>query len=64
MSKIVGRWVVYELKNGEFLYLSKLFKTKREAEDARSKLTKSQAGRRGRKASGTGPGVGFIKQSG
>jgi hypothetical protein len=33
-----GRWVVYERRNGEFIFLSRLFTTKARAEKERDKL--------------------------
>jgi len=38
MAKPVGRWVVYERKGGEFVYLSKPLRTRKEAEALRQKL--------------------------
>ena len=61
MSKTAGRWVVYELKNGQFVYLSKFFKSKKEAENERTKLAKSQIRRRGPKRYGPAPGIGLVK---
>jgi hypothetical protein len=40
MKKRVGRWVVYERQNGEFIHLSKPFKTKAQAEKERAKFDK------------------------
>jgi hypothetical protein len=33
-----GRWVVYERRNGEFIFLSRLFTTRAQAETERDKL--------------------------
>jgi uncharacterized protein YegP (UPF0339 family) len=33
-----GRWVVYERRNGEFIFLSRLFTTRAQAEKEREKL--------------------------
>jgi hypothetical protein len=33
-----GRWVVYERRNGEFIFLSRLFTTRAQAEKERDKL--------------------------
>jgi hypothetical protein len=33
-----GRWVVYERRNGEFVFLSRLFATRAQAEKEREKL--------------------------
>jgi hypothetical protein len=38
MPKPSGCWVVYEKRGVEFVYLSKLFKTKGEAENERQRL--------------------------
>jgi hypothetical protein len=54
MGKIRGRWVLYEYKDGEFIHVSKLLKTKKEAEQQRSKLLAL-----GHKANSLG--VGFIR---
>jgi len=53
MSKIVGRWIVYEYRDGEFVHLSKPLPTKEQAERERAKLV-SAAGKR------NSMGVGFI----
>jgi hypothetical protein len=55
MGKMVGRWLLYEHKDGEFVLLSKPLKTKKEAEEKREKLR----ARSGRKHSEIG--VGFIR---
>jgi hypothetical protein len=34
-----GRWVVYEHRKGEFIFLSRLFATRAQAEKKREKLT-------------------------
>jgi hypothetical protein len=34
-----GHWVVYERRNGEFIFLSRLFTTRAQAEKEREKLT-------------------------
>lgn len=38
MTKTTGRWVVYERRGAEFAYVSKKFKTRREAENKRQRL--------------------------
>jgi len=53
MGKIVGRWIVYEYRDGEFVHLSKPLPTKEQAERERAKLV-SAAGKR------NSMGVGFI----
>ena len=37
-NRIKGRWVVYERRNGEFIFLSRLFTTRAQAEKGRDKL--------------------------
>jgi hypothetical protein len=53
MAKTVGRWVVYERQDGEFVYLSKPLKTKAQAESERLKLAT--------KYPRAAIGVGFIR---
>jgi hypothetical protein len=55
MAKTVGRWVVYERQDGEFVYLSKPLKTKAQAESERLKLAT--------KYPRAAIGVGFIRTS-
>ena len=55
MAKTVGRWVVYERQDGEFVYLSKPLKTKAQAESARLKLAA--------KYPRAAIGIGFIRTS-
>jgi len=38
VAKKSGRWVVYERREGEFVFLSKLLKTRKEAEKERLRL--------------------------
>ena len=38
IAKKSGRWVVYERREGEFVFLSKLLKTRKEAEKERLRL--------------------------
>jgi hypothetical protein len=40
MPKTTSGWVVYERQNGEFIRLSKPFKTKEQAEKERAKFAK------------------------
>jgi len=54
MGKIVGRWIVYEYRDGEFIHLSKPLHTKAQAEKERAKLASAA-----RKSSSMG--VGFIQ---
>jgi hypothetical protein len=49
-----GRWVVYERREGEFAFLSKPFKTKKEAEKERLRLTERPEYRR------SSIGIGFV----
>jgi hypothetical protein len=37
-KRTMGRWVVYEYRNGEFIRLSRLFTTRAQAEKERDKL--------------------------
>ena len=37
-KRIKGRWVVYERRNGEFIFLSRPFTTRAQAEKERDKL--------------------------
>jgi hypothetical protein len=37
-KRMKGRWVVYERRNGEFIFLSRLFTTRAQAEMERDKL--------------------------
>jgi hypothetical protein len=55
MTKTVGRWVLYEHKDGEFIFLSKPVKTKEEAEQERLKLKPCFGQKRSE------IGVGFIR---
>jgi hypothetical protein len=55
MTKTVGRWLVYERKNGEFVFLSKPLKTKEEADKERLKLKARPGENR------SAIGVGFIR---
>lgn len=54
MLKTSGRWVVYERRDGEFVHLSKKFRTRREAEDERLRLQQAMNSRR------KALGVGFV----
>jgi hypothetical protein len=53
MPKIRSGWVVYERQNGEFVHLSKPFKTRPQAEKERAKFDK--------KYPRAGIGVGFVR---
>jgi hypothetical protein len=53
MPKSKSGWVVYERQNGEFVHLSKPFKTKEEAEREREKFDK--------KYPRAAIGVGFVR---
>ena len=55
MGKTVGRWVLYEHKDGEFILLSKPLKTKKEAEEERENL-KARSGMKHPEI-----GVGFMR---
>ena len=37
-KRMTGRWVVYERRNGEFIFPSRLFTTRAQAEKERDKL--------------------------
>ena len=37
-KRTTGRWVVYERRDGEFIFLSRLFATRAQAEKERDKL--------------------------
>jgi hypothetical protein len=54
-KKKTGRWVVYERREGEFVFLSKLLKTKKEAEKERLRLKDRLEHRR------SAIGVGFVQ---
>jgi hypothetical protein len=54
-KKKTGRWVVYERREGEFVFLSKLLKTKKEAEKERLRLKDRLEHRR------FAIGVGFVQ---
>jgi len=49
-----GRWVVYERRNGEFIFLSRLLATRAQAEKERNKLKASFKSKR------VSLGVGFV----
>jgi hypothetical protein len=55
MAKSSGRWVVYEKRGVEFVYLSRPFKTRLAAEAERSRLQQQSKSRR------KPLGVGFIR---
>jgi hypothetical protein len=42
MSKIIKRWLLFEYVNGEFAPLSKPFKTKQLAEEARAEYSERE----------------------
>ena len=44
-KRMKGRWVVYERRNGEFVFLSRLFATRAEADEERQKLTRTLYGK-------------------
>jgi hypothetical protein len=50
-----GRWVVYERREGEFVFLSKLLKTRKEAEKERLRLKDRLEHKR------SAIGVGFVQ---
>jgi hypothetical protein len=54
MANTTG-WVVYERRDGEFIFLSKSFKTKKRAEQERTKLSAHPAYER------ASIGVGFVR---
>ncbi len=54
MSNTRGRWVVYERRDGEFVHVSKGFKTRTKAEKERERLQQSL------KAKRNSLGVGFL----
>jgi len=54
-KKKTGRWVVYERREGEFVFLSKLLKTRKAAEKERLKLKERLGHRR------SAIGVGFVQ---
>jgi hypothetical protein len=54
-KKKAGRWVVYERREGEFVFLSKLLKTRKEAEKERLRLKDRLEHRR------FAIGVGFVQ---
>jgi len=53
-AKRTKRWVVYERRNGEFVFLSRLFTTRAQAEKERDKLKTSFKSRL------ASLGVGFV----
>ncbi len=53
-AKRTKRWVVYECRNGEFVFLSRLFTTRAQAEKERDKLKTSFKSRL------ASLGVGFV----
>jgi hypothetical protein len=53
-KRMKGRWVVYERRDGEFIFLSRLFATRAQAEKERDKLKTSFKSRR------VSLGVGFV----
>jgi hypothetical protein len=55
MTKISGRWVVYEKRGVEYVHVSEPFKTKQEAEKERERL------QQGLKSVRKTLGVGFIR---
>ena len=55
VAKKSGRWVVYERREGEFVFLSKLLKTRKEAEKERLRLKERLQGKR------SAIGVGFVQ---
>ena len=54
VKRTKGRWVVYERRNGEFIFLSRLFATRAQAEKERDKLKASFKSKR------VSLGVGFV----
>ncbi len=54
MTKTRGRWVVYERRDGEFVHVSKGFKTKAKAEQERDRLQQLSNSKR------NALGVGFV----
>lgn len=57
-AKKSGRWVVYERRENEFVFLSKLLKTRKEAEKERLRLKERKEHRR------SSFGVGFVQTPG
>ena len=55
IAKKSGRWVVYERREGEFVFLSKLVKTRKEAEKERLRLIERLEHKR------SAIGVGFVQ---
>jgi len=55
VAKKSGRWVVYERREGEFVFLSKLLKTRKEAEKERLRLKERLQHKR------SAIGVGFVQ---
>jgi hypothetical protein len=53
-KRMKGRWVVYERRNGEFIFLSRLFTTRGQAEKERDKLKATLTYKR------VSLGVGFV----
>jgi len=54
-SKTTGRWVVYKRQEAAFIYLSKPFRTKEQAEKERAKLKVRPEYRK------SAIGVGFVR---
>jgi hypothetical protein len=54
MARVSKGWVVYEYDDGQFVHLSKPFKTKEQAEKKRSELTARLGNRQ------SPIGVGFV----
>ena len=55
MTKSTGHWVVYEKRGVEYVYVSKRFETKQEAEKERERLHQNLEVRR------KALGVGFVR---
>ena len=55
VAKKSGRWVVYERREGEFVFLSKLLKSRKEAEKERLRLKERLQHKR------SAIGVGFVQ---